>query len=77
IEIEAVAPGIVCSVLTVDEQGLLHPLSAPSLPKDYCDALDGLATGPEVGSCGTAAWLGEAVTASCIANDPRWADYKD
>lgn len=77
VEIEALAPGIVCSVLTVDQQRLLHPLSAPSLPTDYCDALDGLAIGPEVGSCGTAAWLGKAVTVTSISDDPRWADYKD
>tara|TARA_B110001454_G_scaffold167647_1_gene157678 strand:- start:901 stop:2712 length:1812 start_codon:yes stop_codon:yes gene_type:complete len=76
VEIETRAPGIVCSVLTVDSQGSLRPLSAPSLPQDYCAALDGLAVGPEVGSCGTAAWLGEAVTVTSIADDPRWADYK-
>ncbi|MDE2569909.1 MAG: EAL domain-containing protein [Sphingomonadales bacterium] len=76
-EIEALAPGIVCSVLTVDCEGLLHPLSAPSLPQDYCDALDGLMIGPDVGSCGTAAWMREPVAVADIATDPRWADFKD
>ena len=29
---EALAPDAVCSILTVDADGLLHPLAAPSLP---------------------------------------------
>ncbi|MGE3689756.1 MAG: putative bifunctional diguanylate cyclase/phosphodiesterase [Novosphingobium sp.] len=76
-EIEALAPGIVCSVLTVDREGLLHPLSAPSLPQDYCDTMDGLMIGPDIGSCGSAAWMREPVTVTDIATDPRWADFKD
>ncbi|MGE4305822.1 MAG: putative bifunctional diguanylate cyclase/phosphodiesterase [Novosphingobium sp.] len=77
IEIELLAPGIVCSVLTVDREGLLHPLSAPSLPQDFCYALDGLAIGPEVGSCGSAAWLGERVAVTDIASDSRWVNFRD
>ncbi len=76
-EIERMAPGILCSVLTVDRQGLLHPLSAPSLPHDYCSALDGLVIGPDVGSCGCAAWLGESVFVADIAVDPRWVGFRD
>ena len=37
---ELSAPGTVCSILTVDEQGRLHPLAAPSLPDDYSHALE-------------------------------------
>lgn len=77
IEIEALAPGIICSVLTVDRNGLLHPLSAPSLPQAYCDALDGLMIGPDMGSCGSAAWMREPVAATDIATDPRWVEFKD
>ncbi|WP_282705198.1 putative bifunctional diguanylate cyclase/phosphodiesterase [Zestomonas thermotolerans] len=32
--------------------------------------------GPNSGSCGTAAYLGEPVLCSDIEHDPRWADYK-
>jgi diguanylate cyclase (GGDEF)-like protein len=74
-EIEALTPGVICSVLTVDPEGFLHPLSAPSLPDEYCAALDGLLIGPEVGSCGSAAYLREPVTVTDIASDPRWADF--
>ncbi|NKN38716.1 EAL domain-containing protein [Agrobacterium sp. a22-2] len=74
--VEASVPGIVCSVLSVDQQGLLHPLSGPSLPAHYSAALDGVPIGPCVGSCGTAAFLGQPVTVVDIENDPLWADFK-
>ena len=40
---------------TVDREGRMHPVAAPSLPQHYSDALDGIMIGPGVGSCGTAA----------------------
>jgi diguanylate cyclase (GGDEF)-like protein len=76
IEVEKLAPGVVCSILTVDPQGVLHPLAGPSLPVAYSAALDGLAIGPQAGSCGTAAYLREPVTVTDIETDIRWADYK-
>jgi GAF domain-containing protein len=74
--IEAVSPGVVCSVLTVDREGRLHPLAAPSLPAHYSQALEGLSIGPLTGSCGSAAYFGVPVTVTDIENDPRWAAYK-
>jgi hypothetical protein len=52
------APGVVCSVVTVDGAGRLHPLAAPSLPPELRTAFDGVAIGPGVGACGTATALG-------------------
>jgi diguanylate cyclase (GGDEF)-like protein/PAS domain S-box-containing protein len=75
-EVEAITPDIVCSVLRVDRGGLLHPLGSPSLPEDYSDALDGVAIGPDRGSCGTAAFLGEPVFAE-IETSPLWVPFKD
>lgn len=75
-EVERIAPEVTATILEVDEQGLLHPLAAPSLPPDYSQALNGLAIGPQAGSCGTAAFRKEAVLVSDIASDPLWADYK-
>lgn len=75
-EVEDLAPGVICSVLTVDPAGLLHPLAAPSLPDAYSRSLDGIAIGPAVGSCGTAAYLRTAVTVTDIETDPRWATFK-
>jgi diguanylate cyclase (GGDEF)-like protein len=73
---EAMAPGTVCSILTVDEQGTVHPLAGPSLPEHYSQALEGLPVGPCAGSCGTAIWRGEPVEVRDIATDPLWAEYK-
>ncbi|WP_246660059.1 EAL domain-containing protein [Rhizobium sp. FKL33] len=74
--VEDMVPDVVCSVLEVDSSGRLHPLSAPSLPAHYSEALEGLAIGPKVGSCGTAAFWGRTVIVTDIANDPLWEDYK-
>lgn len=74
-EIEALAPGAVCSVLEVDQAGLLHPVAGPSLPDHYSSALEGTMIGPLVGSCGSAAYLSVPVTVTDIATDPRWSDF--
>jgi len=73
--VEAIAPDVVCSILLIDD-GRLKPVAAPSLPKSYSDALDGVPIGPDIGSCGTAAFLGKAVEVRDIANDPLWANFK-
>ena len=73
---EALAPGAICSILTVDSQGLLHPLAAPSLPLAYSSALEGIAIGPQTGSCGTAAFRNEAIMVTDIDSDPLWAAYR-
>lgn len=75
-EVERVAPEVCASILQVDEQGLLHPLASPSLPFSYSSQLDGVAIGPNVGSCGTAAWRKAPVLVTDIDSDPLWADYK-
>lgn len=74
--VEQMAPDVVCSLLHVDSAGLIHPLGGPSLPEDYSRALDGVAIGPGVGSCGTAAFYGEPVLAMDLDTDPRWQPYK-
>src|SRR6266478_4453329 len=74
--VEEIAPDVVSSLLHIDAGGLVHPLGGPSLPEDYSRALDGVAIGPDVGSCGSAAYYGEAVLARDIDTDPRWQPYK-
>ena len=75
-QVEALAPGVVCSVLAKDKDGFMHPLAGPSLPEDYNAAIDGIAAGPNVGSCGASAFLGVPVAVIDIATDPRWVDFK-
>jgi hypothetical protein len=69
--VEIIAPDVVSSVLHTDSDGLIHPLGGPSLPEDYSRALDGVAIGPDVGSCGSAAYYGKPVLAQDIDTDPR------
>ena len=74
--VEQIAPDVVSSLLHIDAGGLIHPLGGPSLPEDYSRALDGVAIGPDIGSCGSAAFFGEAVLAMDIDTDPRWQPFK-
>ncbi len=74
---EKLFPGTMCSVLLLDASGkhLVHG-AAPSLPVEYVEAINGVAIGPNVGSCGTAAFTGETVIVADIEIDPRWADFR-
>ncbi|TAJ31297.1 EAL domain-containing protein [Bosea sp. (in: a-proteobacteria)] len=74
--VEAVAPGVICSVVTVDPERRLVALAAPSLPAHYTAAITGLPIGPDVGSCGSSIYRGEPVCVTDIANDPLWAGFK-
>jgi len=66
------------SVLLVDASGkrLVHG-AAPSLPEEYNRIVDGLETGPLMGSCGAAAFRGEPVIVEDIDTDPVWAAFRD
>jgi PAS domain S-box-containing protein len=74
--IEARAPGMLTSILLLDGKHVRH-IAAPSLPEEYLRAIDGEPIGPQAGSCGTAAYLGQAVIVEDIATDPLWAGYRD
>jgi PAS domain S-box-containing protein len=70
--------GLITSILLLDEDGVhLRHGAAPSLPASYNQAIDGIAIGPAVGSCGTAAHLGRQVIVTDIAADPLWADFRE
>ncbi|MEV0134459.1 GAF domain-containing protein [Dactylosporangium sp. NPDC050688] len=77
--IEQLAPQeVLVSVLLADPDGRhLRHGAAPSLPGFYNEAIDGIATGEGVGSCGTAAHRREPVVVTDIATDPFWAGFRD
>jgi diguanylate cyclase (GGDEF)-like protein len=76
--IEGMAPQCFCSVLLLDEeQKHLWEGSRGGLPEAYMRAVDGLAIGPEVGACGSAAYRNETIVVEDIATDPRFATVKD
>lgn len=68
-------PGLRCSMLELHGNKLLHG-GAPSLPKAYCDNVNGLEYGPEVGSCGTSTYTGKRVIVENIDTDSKWKDIK-
>ena len=75
--VESQLEGMMVSILVLDEEGkhLLHG-AAPSLPKAYCELIDGIEIGPSVGSCGTSAYRREPVVVTDIQQDPLWQDYR-
>ena len=77
LSVEAEAPGILCSILLVDPSRQRLTLGAgPSLPDDYNAAIEGVAIGPGVGSCGTAAFFNRRVIVEDIQVHPLWKDFK-
>ncbi|MBW0114163.1 GAF domain-containing sensor histidine kinase [Pseudonocardia abyssalis] len=76
VALEELIPGSRCSVLVLDDSGTtLRHGAAPSLPPVYSAAVDGIALGPESGSCGTAAHLDAEVVAEDILDDARWTRF--
>ncbi|WP_293266779.1 bifunctional diguanylate cyclase/phosphodiesterase [Neptunomonas sp.] len=69
-------PGLRCSMLELEGRTLLHG-GAPSLPKAYCEAVNGLKNGPQVGSCGASTYTGKRVVVENISTDPKWINLKD
>src|SRR6266852_381453 len=75
--VEAQFAGLLCSVLLLDEDGQhVRHGAAPSLPKAYTKAIDGLCIGPKAGSCGTAMYRREPVVVTDILQDPLWEPYR-
>ncbi len=68
-------PGLRCSMLILEGNKLMHA-GAPSMPKEYTDAINGLENGPSVGSCGTATYFGKRVVVENIETDPKWEKIK-
>ncbi len=69
--------GLLASILLTNYNGerLLHG-AAPSLPEDYNNAIHGVAIGPAVGSCGTAAYTKKQVIVEDITTDPLWTNFR-
>ena len=70
--IEAIidSPLVRSSIMILVGDTLSHA-AAPSLPVSYCSAVDGLAIGHGMGSCGTAAYTGNQIIVSDIGRYRR------
>jgi len=76
-KIEAFAPKMLGSILLLDPSGRhLGKAIAPSLPKFYSEAINGLEIGYAVGSCGTAAATDKRVIVEDISNHPSGKPFK-
>jgi len=74
--IEAHSSGMSCSICLLDD-GLHLRYSVANLPEAYRAATDGARIGPNVGSCGAAAYLRQPVFVSDIRSHPNWAKFRD
>ncbi len=74
---EMMDTSIRASVLLYDpKRQVLVPGAAPNLPRDYNALMEpGLPVGPDVGSCGTAAFTRRLAVAANIVSDPHWIPY--
>lgn len=76
-ELETALPGAVASFLLVDEEkGRLVVGAAPTLPKFYSDAQDGMPAREGEGTSGTAAATGKRVIVEDILTHPYWENYR-
>jgi GAF domain-containing protein len=66
----------VCSVLILDQEGLLRNGASPGLPADYLDAIDRLKPDAAVGTCAAAAATGKVVITPDLLSDAGWRELK-
>jgi len=71
-------PECIASILLLSDDGKhLIPGAAPDLPDFYVAAINNLAIGEGVGSCGTAAATARLVIVEDIQSHPYWQDYRE
>ncbi len=65
---------IIATILLMNKEGdRLIPAAGRRIPAGWSRLIDNLKIGPDVGSCGSAAYHRERVIVSDIQSDPRWA----
>ncbi|WP_106477817.1 bifunctional diguanylate cyclase/phosphodiesterase [Phytohalomonas tamaricis] len=75
--IERQTPEAISSIVLVDPiHQTLSLVSGGRLPQAYHDIVQNVPIGPEVGACGSAAYLELPVICEDIQADPRWENYK-
>lgn len=77
-QVQRESPQSLCSVLLFDkEQQRLLLGAAPNLPAFYSQAVHGIHIGPNVGSCGAAAYHKKRVIVEDISTHPNWSAFTD
>jgi diguanylate cyclase (GGDEF)-like protein len=76
--IEEYEPSVMACVVLLDrESSTLHPGAGPSLPPQWLESIDGVVIGPNIGSCGSAAWSGELTISEDLSTDPKWTPIRE
>src|SRR6202050_4465397 len=76
--IEAHSVGMLCSIFLLDDDGLhLRYGVAANVSEAYRAATDGVCIGPNVGSCGAAAYLRQPVFIGDMLSHPNWEGFRD
>ncbi|GAB0110669.1 bifunctional diguanylate cyclase/phosphodiesterase [Pseudoalteromonas distincta] len=65
-----------CSILSLQGSQLFH-CAAPNINTEYCDLINGIHIGANIGSCGAAAFSKSRVVVENIETSPLWKDFKD
>ena len=68
--------GITASILLVKNNHLYFG-GGPNVSREYSNAIDELKIGPNVGSCGTAAFNAVPFYVEDISQSPEWANFKE
>lgn len=77
-QLEECLPGSLCTILLLDsERKHIQQGFGRSMPAAYLSAFNGVPIGPNVGSCGAAAYLAKPVYIADIASHPNWAPFRD
>lgn len=74
--VEEIIPGIMISLLKLEE-GKLYSYISVNIPEEVQNTIEGLAIGPEVAACGTAAYTKKLVIANDITKDPYWIHFRE
>ncbi len=74
---EGLLEGFWASLLVLsDDRSVVTEVIAPSMAKEYGEALIGLMIADNVGTCGTACYRGVPVYTEDILRDPNWAAFR-
>jgi two-component system cell cycle sensor histidine kinase/response regulator CckA len=67
----------ICSIMLLDDSGVLNVAAAPSVGQELIESLNGLVPCAAAGSCGTAVYEKKPVYVADTSTDPRWEPLQD
>ncbi|MFC7332351.1 ATP-binding protein [Rhodocista pekingensis] len=75
--VERQVEGSACSIMLLEPDGIhLRIGAAPHLPTGFLAAVDGVAVGPGVGSCGPAIYDRRPIVTTDMEADPNWQSFR-